>query len=701
MSSSRSPGDTAVPAAPAAVKSQRVLACVLCQQRKVKCDRKFPCSGCAKHNVQCIPATQTRRRRRRFPERDLLARLRYYEELLSANKIKFDPLHGPSPTAHDDDDKDSPQGSYESGDEQTEAVVAVGSSPPPAASYQAKDFWQAMGSAFRDTDTTTDIETLTLGISRLMVHTAMNQMYDNDEHLLFGSRNSHSAVDLSTLHPEPIQIFRLWQVYLDNVNPLLKVTHTPTLQGRIVEAASKLGGIDPNLEALMFSIYSMAILSLDNDDCESMFGLAKKDLSTKYQFACHQALSNASFLRCNDRDCLTALFLYLLSVRTQTMPSSLSSLLSIAIRIAERMGLDSEADLAKHSVLEAEMRRRLWWSLVIFDHRTREKTHSHTTSLVPTWDCKVPLNVNDSDLRPEMKEPPVEEAHGKPTEALFAVVRAEMADFVRNTPSHLEFTMPILKPIAQPLPEGGDVGALHRLIEEKHLKNCDDENPLQFMAKWTVRSYIAKNRLLAYYAQFSNPPAASQPQPPSETQRAAALSYALAMLQCDEKMMGSPLTKGYRFIHDDNFPFPAHVYVVQELRRRPLARHAQQIWRVMSDSFMARFQPVDPQFVPMFKIFGNFILRAWDAFEAARKRSMNLKGEAAIGEDAASSDLTPPPMVPIIREMLAEMAQEEAQRTSEAAHASTAASATTPDLTTSGGQQRRQQQRADGHGSGV
>lgn len=146
-----------------------------------------------------------------------------------------------------------------------------------------------------------------------MVHTAMDQMYDNDDHLLFGSRDSHSAVDLSTLHPEPIQMFRLWQVYLDNVDPLLKVTHIPTLQGRIVDAASRLKSIDRNLEALMFSIYAMAILSLDKDECESMFGLTKKDLTTKYQFACQQALSNASFLRCNDRDCLTAIFLYLVS----------------------------------------------------------------------------------------------------------------------------------------------------------------------------------------------------------------------------------------------------------------------------------------------------------------------------------------------------------------------------------------------------
>lgn len=376
------------------------------------------------------------------------------------------------------------------------------------------------------------------------------------------------------------------------------------------------------------------------------------------------------------------------------MPSSLSSLLGIAVRIAERMGLDSEAELAKHGVLEAEMRRRLWWSLVIFDHRTREKTQMHSSSLVPTWDCQVPRNVNDCDLRAETKEPPAEAAHGKPTEALFAVVRAEMADFVRNTPSHLDFTMPILKPIARPLPEGGDLAALHRIIEDKHLRRCDDDNPLQLLSKWTVRSYIAKHRLLAYYAKFSHPgtagagAASSPPQPPTEAQRATALSYALAMLQCDEKVLGSPLTKGYRWLLEDQFPFPAYVYVVQELRRRPLARHAAQAWRVMSDSFLARFQPVEPQFRPMFNIFGNFILRAWDAFEAARKRAV-AAAKGGSGEPAGEPDLTPPPLVPMIRRMLVELDQEaQAAAAAAAASASAAApssAAVTPELTTMSG----------------
>ena len=75
-------------------KPQRVLACALCQQRKVRCDRKVPCANCIKGRVQCVPATLApRQRRRRFPERVLLERLRKYEHMLRQNNLRFEPLH--------------------------------------------------------------------------------------------------------------------------------------------------------------------------------------------------------------------------------------------------------------------------------------------------------------------------------------------------------------------------------------------------------------------------------------------------------------------------------------------------------------------------------------------------------------------------------------------------------------------------------
>lgn len=85
QSSPRSPLHTAT-------RPSQMLACVLCQQRKVKCDRGYPCANCVQAQVQCVPATQVRRHRR-FPERELLEHLQRYEDLLRQNDIQFQPLH--------------------------------------------------------------------------------------------------------------------------------------------------------------------------------------------------------------------------------------------------------------------------------------------------------------------------------------------------------------------------------------------------------------------------------------------------------------------------------------------------------------------------------------------------------------------------------------------------------------------------------
>ncbi len=65
----------------------------------------------------------------------------------------------------------------------------------------------------------------------------------------------------------------------------------------------------------MFSIYCISVQSLAADGCQTIFGLPKKDILAAYQFGCEQALLNCGFLYTRDRDCLTALFLYLVNLR--------------------------------------------------------------------------------------------------------------------------------------------------------------------------------------------------------------------------------------------------------------------------------------------------------------------------------------------------------------------------------------------------
>lgn len=280
------------------------------------------------------------------------------------------------------------------------------------------------------------------------------------------------------------------------------------------------------------------------------------------------------------------------------------------------MGIHSESALAKHAALEAEMRRRLWWSLALFDARIGELAGYKTATLAPTWDCRVPLNVDDSDLRPEMREPPA--VQGKPTEAIFAVVRGELGEFIRYTRFHLNFTNPALKPIAKhvqqsPIPEGGELVKLEKMVEDTYLNLCNPENPLHFMTIWTTRAHLARCRLMEHYSRFS-----SSTLGPTEAQRDAANSHALSMLVCDTKIMTSPLTKGYIWLLHWYFPFLAYIQIVQDMSRRPIGEQANQAWEVMSDNYDAHPALPDRNNSPLFKVFTSFILKAWQARQAAQ-----------------------------------------------------------------------------------
>lgn len=160
------------------------------------------------------------------------------------------------------------------------------------------------------TDDSDKSDILSHAMPEIKVKKAWDHFGSNDD-LLFSSPKTD--IDISLLHPPAAQIFKLWQIYLDNINPLLNVTHSPTLQIQIIDGASDIASTYLPLQALMFSTYCVAVHSLDEEECYRVFGISRTPLLTKYQHACQHTLQRASFLRSSDHDCLTALFLYLVS----------------------------------------------------------------------------------------------------------------------------------------------------------------------------------------------------------------------------------------------------------------------------------------------------------------------------------------------------------------------------------------------------
>ncbi|KAL4891993.1 hypothetical protein BDV59DRAFT_180644 [Aspergillus ambiguus] len=593
-------------------KALRVLACVLCQQRKVKCNRQFPCTNCIRLNATCVPATISKRRRRRqFSEAQLLDRLRRYEHLLRQNSIYFDPLPNEpeeSTVASEVDSRNGPDTELSGRDR-----LKPSTAPAPKIVYEQKDFWYAMNKGGRDVDD--DRISSDDDVGETTVKRAWDQLFAQGDCSFLGYRRC--SVELKNLHPEPVRIIRLWQVYLENINPMFMVTHTPTLQGRIIDAASNVADIEPVTEALMFSIYCISIQSMTEEDCQRVLSSSRKDILAACQFGCEQALLNCGVSRTNNRECLTALFLYFVSFGLYADPRSLSSMFGVAIRIAQRMGIDSEQVNSKCAIFEAEMRRRLWWSLVLIDSRTTELGGLKSSTLNPTWTCKVPMNVNDSDIWPGMKESPMPQS--KPSESVFAVVRGELGEYIRHAEFYLDFTAPTLKMLAknnQRNLEKGGLDYLEETLNEKYMEACDLGNPVHFMTACATRGYLARCRLIEHYAASSH---ASTEQRMSQAD--IALQQAICMLEYDTKIMTSPLTRGFLWLSRFYFPFPAYVHISHTLKQRPLGELASQAWDAMGASFDARFNGL-PMTNPLFGLLLKVVSQAWEA----RKKSYRANG---------------------------------------------------------------------------
>lgn len=97
-----------------------------------------------------------------------------------------------------------------------------------------------------------------------LIHAATNRTGGDHHAFLLGYRSAD--VDLRSLHPLPSQIPYMWQVYQENVDPIVKVLHVPTVDKLVKETRKNLDSLTPANEALMFAIYFAAITSMDEAD---------------------------------------------------------------------------------------------------------------------------------------------------------------------------------------------------------------------------------------------------------------------------------------------------------------------------------------------------------------------------------------------------------------------------------------------------
>ncbi|KAI8285491.1 hypothetical protein K4K56_009325 [Colletotrichum sp. SAR 10_98] len=317
---------------------------------------------------------------------------------------------------------------------------------------------------------------------------------------MFSAQNTSA----SQSHPEPQQIYRLWQIFVDNINPLFKIVHIPTLQQRVLDASWNPSSAPQPLQATMFAIYALSVTSMSPEACQKAFNESRVALMTRYRTAAFQALVEADFLTTKDFEVVQAFVLFLFINPESELTATLTA---AALKLCRSLGIHHAKPDPKVSFFEREMRIRVWWQLYGLEARTRA-LGSPDSRCPPSrsefGDVRSPLNVNDADLHPDMTEAPIE--HSRPTEMMCVLMKYEVFNWIRSTPAaslvfeHIAQSRARDKTMMEV--ESKAINEIEGIYYNKHLKDVDKRIPIHAQTFNMAKLVIARMRLVKEVGKY-------------------------------------------------------------------------------------------------------------------------------------------------------------------------------------------------------
>ena len=407
--------------------------------------------------------------------------------------------------------------------------------------------------------------------------------FSSHQGFLFGYASL--KVDLKSLHPSPSQIFILWEVFKENVDPVVRILHRPTAKNILMNAASSVDRVSRAGEALLFSIYFGAVVSLTDEQCMQLLDEKKADLIKKYRFATEQALARADFLNSSSLMCLQAFVFFLVFVRHMDDSRLVWALGGLAIHIAQALGIHRDGTHFGLPPFDIEMRRRLWWHIAILDNRSSEDHGTDPTFTEQFYDTRLPLNLNDEDIYPEMKESPKERIGA--TEMMFCLIRFELNIFSRR----LNFTAPgsdRSRARDQTLEEQETmIDACHRKIEEKYLRHCDMSMPIYWVSATVARLILAKMWLMVHHPRSFVRDSEGQPLPQDTKDRLFITS--IEVIEFSYLLEQNENTAKWGWLFRTYTQWQSVAFVLSEICIRPPGPEIDRAWRAVESVYTAKF----------------------------------------------------------------------------------------------------------------
>ncbi|KAF5027602.1 hypothetical protein F66182_272 [Fusarium sp. NRRL 66182] len=603
--SASTPEKSASPASATKLRS-----CVVCRSRKVRCDKLSPCSNCQRANIPCVVQSNDRpprwaRRLERItnethgaasqaasnPRTDqVMERLQTLENLVKelsgqlavANAAtKRDASAEAASSLECRKDETSPSSASTSDVQKHFGRMIL--QDGDRGRYIASGFWSRISDELDGLKM--DTRNITGGDEsseddELPAHSPSTQELSREplerHAFLFRQGPTSLLSDRQSFDPLPSQIPFLLDVFDENINLLMRIVRMPTLKKLVRPLRGTAPEISLKNQALLFSIYYAAVTSMEDDEVVTNFGSTKAELNLKFRRGFEQALARADFLNNPDIILVQALAIFLALVRRHDSPTYVWMMTGLLIRMAHAVGLHRDGSRFENlSPFEVEQRRRLWWMVITIDIRASEDQGTEFTITKDSFDTRMPLNINDSDVEPDTKETPLE--RNGVTDMCFALAMFELSRVSRQlVTSSIGFSE-----------QAQLLESLHLKLQDGYFQYSADANDIvHWVGVVCTRLVLSKLTLLVYLpALFASPNDGF-----SDKVKDKLLIAAIEVAEHNHALNAEMQCRQWRWIYQTYTHWYAIVWLLIEISRRRWTPMVERAWIALHSRWLIPWQ---------------------------------------------------------------------------------------------------------------
>ena len=233
--------------------------------------------------------------------------------------------------------------------------------------------------------------------------------------------------------------------------------------------------------------------------------------------------------------------------------------MGLAIRNGEKLGIHRDGTFLGLSPFETEDRRRLWWQLQYLDLILAIRLGATPLTLMAGWDVKLPLNIEDDDLTPDMKAFP-KERKGL-TSMSFCLFTYYVLDQQRQYHAgkgQFELSWSTNQTIPKQTKESF-IDQLEEGLNKTFLQYCDPIKPLDTLLQLVARA------LTCTFRQRILLPVGGHSSHVDHENRRPLLAASMQLLEYAVTIHSHRLLKVFEWSAKNGFPWPACKYLTVTL----------------------------------------------------------------------------------------------------------------------------------------